>query len=77
MYSWGLDTGESDIYTEARAYCNCVSSFLLKMIEKLVERHIRDGILKEHPLHETNLPTKTEYPLKLHFIIWQHARTYI
>jgi hypothetical protein len=31
-------------YTEAKAYCPIsLSSFLPKMMEKLVDRHIRDG----------------------------------
>jgi hypothetical protein len=39
-------------YTEARAYHPIsLSSFLLKRMEKLVDRHIRDGVLKEYPLH--------------------------
>jgi hypothetical protein len=40
-------------YTEAKAYCPIsLSSFLLKMMEKLVDRHIRDGALKNYPLHQ-------------------------
>jgi hypothetical protein len=43
--------GKSD-YTEAKAYCPLsLSSFLLKMMEKLEDRHIRDGVLKERPVH--------------------------
>jgi hypothetical protein len=39
-------------YTEAKAYRPIsLSCFLLKMMEKLVDRHIRDGALKEYPLH--------------------------
>jgi hypothetical protein len=39
-------------YTEAKTYHPIsLSFFLLKMMEKLVDRHIRDGVLKEHPLH--------------------------
>jgi hypothetical protein len=39
-------------YTEATAYHPIsLSSFLLKTMEKLVDRHIRDGALKEYPLH--------------------------
>jgi hypothetical protein len=39
-------------YTKAKAYCPIsLSSLLLKMIEKLVNRHIRDGVLKKYPLH--------------------------
>jgi hypothetical protein len=35
-------------YAEAKAYCPIsLSSFLLKTMKKLVDRHIRDGILKE------------------------------
>jgi hypothetical protein len=39
-------------YTEAKAYFPIsLSSFLLKTIEKLVDRHIRDGALKVYSLH--------------------------
>jgi hypothetical protein len=39
-------------YTEATVYRPIsLSSFLLKIMEKLVERHIRDGSLREYPLH--------------------------
>jgi hypothetical protein len=40
-------------YTEAKAYHLInLSSFLLKTMEKLVDRHIRDGVLTIHPLHQ-------------------------
>jgi hypothetical protein len=40
-------------YTEAKAYRPISpSSFLLKSMEKLVERHIRDDSLMEYPLHQ-------------------------
>jgi hypothetical protein len=43
--------GELD-YTEAKAYRPIsLSSFLLKTMEKLVDRYIRDGALRIHPLH--------------------------
>jgi hypothetical protein len=35
-------------YAEAKV---CHPSFLLKTMEKLVDRHIRDSALREHPLH--------------------------
>jgi hypothetical protein len=39
-------------YTEAKAYRPIsLSSFLLKTMEKLVDRHIRDRVLRIHPLH--------------------------
>jgi hypothetical protein len=39
-------------YTEAKAYrSSSLSSFLLRTMEKLVDRHIRDGALKQYPLH--------------------------
>jgi hypothetical protein len=38
-------------YTEPKEYCPIsLSSFVLKMIEELVHRHIRDGTLKRFPL---------------------------
>jgi hypothetical protein len=43
-------SGKSD-YTKAKAYCPIsLSSSLLKVM-KLVDKHIRDGVLKEHFLH--------------------------
>jgi hypothetical protein len=40
-------------YTEAKAYRPIsLSSFMLKMMEKLVDRHIRDEILGVCPLHQ-------------------------
>jgi hypothetical protein len=39
-------------YAEAKAYCPIsLQSFLLKMMEKLVDRHTRNGVLKEYPLY--------------------------
>jgi hypothetical protein len=39
-------------YTEAKAYRPIsLPSFMLKTMEKLVDRHIRDGALRIHPLH--------------------------
>ena len=39
-------------YTEAKAHRPIsLSSFMLKMMEKLVDRHIRDEILGLGPLH--------------------------
>jgi hypothetical protein len=38
-------------YIEARAYCPIsLSFFLLKIMDKLMYRHIRDEILRLHPL---------------------------
>jgi hypothetical protein len=31
-------------------------SFILKTLEKLLSRHIRDGVLVEKPLHQTGMP---------------------
>jgi hypothetical protein len=42
-------------YTETKAYGPIILlSFLLKTMEKLVDRHIRGGVLKEYPLHENH-----------------------
>jgi hypothetical protein len=39
-------------YTETKAYFPIsLSPFLLKTMEKLVDRHIRDGVLRFHPLY--------------------------
>jgi Reverse transcriptase (RNA-dependent DNA polymerase). len=39
-------------YTEAKAYRPiCFSSFLLKTLERLVHRHIRNDVLGKNPLH--------------------------
>jgi hypothetical protein len=44
-------------YTEAKAYHPIsLSPFLLKTMEKLVDRYIRDGALRIHPLHQSNVP---------------------
>jgi hypothetical protein len=43
--------GKSD-YTEAKVYRPIsLSSFLLKTMEKIVDRHIRDRALRSQPLH--------------------------
>jgi hypothetical protein len=40
-------------YTKAKAYhLSSLSSFLLKIMETLVDRHISDGALKINPLHQ-------------------------
>jgi hypothetical protein len=42
-----------DDYTESKVYCPInLSSFLLKMMEKLVDRHIRDNAPRKFPLHQ-------------------------
>ena len=39
-------------YTKAKAYRSIsISSFLLKTLQRLVDRHIRDGMLGKNPLH--------------------------
>jgi hypothetical protein len=39
-------------YTEAKAYCPIsLSSFFLKTMEELVDRHIRDSASRKYPLH--------------------------
>jgi hypothetical protein len=57
---YGLEASQSDIYseareldyTEAKAYHPIsLSSFVLKTMEKLVDRHVRDGVLRIHPLN--------------------------
>jgi hypothetical protein len=51
---------------EAKAYCPIsLSSFMLKTMEKLVDRSIRDEILGWVPSIDTNLPTNHAHPLKL------------
>jgi hypothetical protein len=54
-------------YTEEKAYSPLnLSSFMLKMMEKLVDRHIRDEILGLHPLHQYQFTYQTGRPLQLH-----------
>jgi hypothetical protein len=61
--------GKSD-YTEAKAYRPIsLSSFLLKTMEKIVDRHIRDGALRFQPLHLNQHAYET-HPLKRHYITW-------
>jgi hypothetical protein len=51
--------GEYD-YTEANACCPIsLLYFLLKMTEKLVDRHIRNCVLKEYPLHRNQYAYQT------------------
>jgi hypothetical protein len=58
-------------YTEAKAYCpTSLSSFLLKTMEKLVDRHIMGSALREYPLHRNQLLTKQVYLLQPHCIMW-------
>jgi hypothetical protein len=62
MYSYGLEASSSDVYskapwkcdyTEAEAYRPIsLSSFLLKTMETLMDRHIRDCVLQKHPVHQ-------------------------
>jgi len=53
-------------YIETRAYCPIsLSLFLLKMMDKLVYRYIRDEILGLRPYVNTNLPTNQENPVRL------------
>lgn len=57
--SCGLEAGQNYVYTgpqksdctEAKAYYISLSSFLLKIIKKLVEKHIKNGVLKDNLLH--------------------------
>jgi hypothetical protein len=49
--------GKSD-YTVVKAYHPISLSFLFSMMEKLVGRHIRDNILKDHSLHWNQLTYK-------------------
>lgn len=42
--------GKSD-YTVVKAYHPIILSYLHSMMEKLVGRHTRDNILKDHSLH--------------------------
>ena len=45
------------IYTEAKAYRQiCLSFFLLKTLERLVDRHIRDDVWEEIHYTLTNMP---------------------
>jgi hypothetical protein len=40
-------------YTEAKTYFPItLSPFLLKAMEKLVDKHIRDGVLRKYALHQ-------------------------
>jgi hypothetical protein len=47
-----------------------LSSFLLKTMEKLLDRHIRDGALKVHPLHRNQHAYQIGNLLKPHCIMW-------
>ena len=59
-------------YTEAKAYSPVSrSSFMLKTMEKLVDRHIRDVILGLHPLHRYQFAYQPEKSTEsaLHHVI--------
>jgi hypothetical protein len=46
-------------YTKTKAYHPVnLSLFMLKMIEKLGDRHSKDEILRLYPLYKTSLPTR-------------------
>jgi hypothetical protein len=59
-------------YTEAKAYLPIsLLSFMLKTMEKLVDRNIRDEILMLHPLHQYHFiyqPGKST-ETALHYVI--------
>jgi hypothetical protein len=58
-------------YTEAKAYGPIsLSSFLLKTMEKLVDMHIRDGVLRTYPLHRYQHATKQVNLLDPHYTTW-------
>jgi hypothetical protein len=62
--------GKSD-YTEAKAYSPIsLLSFLLKTMAKFVDRHIRDDVLKEHPIHQNQHAYQTGKSTELHFTMW-------
>jgi hypothetical protein len=65
-------TGKAN-YTEAKAYRPIsLSSFMLKMMENLAEKHIRDEILGLCLLHQYQFATNQGSPLKLHCIMITH-----
>jgi hypothetical protein len=58
-------------YTEAKAYRHIIlSSFLLKTMDKLVDKYIKDGVLKEYPLHRNKHAYQTVNLLKPHCTMW-------
>jgi hypothetical protein len=60
------------VYTEAKAYRPIsLSSFLLKTMEKLVDRHIRDSVLRTYPLHrnEHAYQTGKSIETRLHNVV--------
>jgi hypothetical protein len=59
-------------YTQSKAYCPInLLSFMLKVKEKLVQRHIRDKILRFNPLHENQSAYQA---LKLHYTEWSNIQ---
>ena len=62
-----LKPGKSS-YTKAKAYSPiCLSSFLLKTLERLVDRHIRDDLLGRNSLHINYMPINRADPLIQHY----------
>jgi hypothetical protein len=58
-------------YTTAEAYRPIsLLSFLLKMIEKLVDRNIREGALKKYPLYRNQHAYQIDKSTENHFIMW-------
>jgi hypothetical protein len=58
-------------YIQAKVYRPIsLVTFIFKTMEKLMDRHIRDGLLKSILYAETNMLTKLLSPPKLHFIMW-------
>jgi hypothetical protein len=47
---------------------------MLKKVEKLVDRHIRDEILRFIPDIKTSFPTNQVSPLKLLCTMWSHPQ---
>lgn len=57
-------------YAKAEAYClSSLSSFILKIMVKAVDRHIRDGAVRKFLYIKTNMLTKRANLLRLHFIM--------
>jgi hypothetical protein len=51
--------------TKAKAYCPIsLSSFLLKMMEKLLDKHIKEGALRNYPLHQNQYSFTRKWNLK-------------
>jgi hypothetical protein len=61
-------------YTKSKAHRPVnLSSLVLKTIEKLVDRHVRDELLRFYPLHRNWFACQPSKSTKLPCTMWLHT----